>query len=413
MQRPKRILIVGGGFAGIYAYLELRKLFRGRAASVSVTLMSERNYFLFTPLIHEVATGSVSVPNIAQPVRQVFKPDFGEFMLDRVGKIDLAARKVISESAEMPYDYLLLATGSRTALRGFSENEVFTLKDLEEARRLKNHIISLFEEASREKDASRRRTLLTFVIAGGGPTGVELAAEISEFAASTLSKLYPSLSCSDIRIVLVHSGSELIPQFDPRLRKRSKIILESKKCVEMILGTKVLGIENDEAVLGGSVRIPTRTLILVSGIEARGPELSPSPARNKKEQIEVDEYLSIPSYPGAFAAGDVAAIKSGDTWVPQTAQAAVREGKAAARNIAALIEGRDMKPFRYGERGQLLSLGRWMAAAEISGFAFFGHFAWWIWRTIYASKLIGWANRLRVVLDWTIDVFYPRDTSKI
>jgi len=258
-----------------------------------------------------------------------------------------------------------------------------------------------------------RKKLLTFPIIGGGATGVELAAEISEFTGRTMLKLYPEIKPEEVSVHLIHAQAELIPQFSPILRQKSLRQLRDHKNIIVHLNATVEQVDDTGITISGGTRIASACPILTAGVRPNPIQFSQDVQKNSAGQLIVNQFLQLPAYPEIFALGDMAAPENGQ--VPQTAQAAEAEAAVVAHNLCQLISERKqpLQSFVFRERGQLISLGFGKAAAQIGKVRIFGGLAWWIWRTNYAGKLIGFANKLRVVLDWTIDLFYPRDVSKL
>ena len=413
MTKKPRVVIIGGGFAGVYTYRNLHKEFHGQADRPEITLISKNNYFLFTPLLHEVATGSVRAHDIVQPLRQIADTCLDRVVVSPATSIDIASRVASTSSADIPYDYLVLATGAATQLFKFPPELVYTLKTLEDALLLKNHLLEVFDAAERTGNKKERAKLLTFMVVGGGATGVELITEMDEFIYDTLCKAYPSISPEEVKIYLVHGKNELVDSFSPSIRRKTLAAFKNKHMVKVLLNSLVSKITKGKAALASGEVVETETIVMATGITATYPAFSEKIQTNPRGQILVNRYLQIPGHSEIFALGDAAAVNEENYSTPQTAQAAVQEAKVAAYNITALIRNFQLAKFEYREQGQLISLGRWKAAAKIGWFSFSGMFAWWLWRTIYAGKVIGWANRLRLILDWTIDMFYKRDISRL
>lgn len=414
-QQRKKVVIVGSGFGGTYTFRNLHNHYHGKKHGPEITIISKHNYFLFTPLLHEVATGSVHESNIIQPIRQLFGACgcLQDLVLGEVTSVDLQNQRVYLGSQAIGYDYLVMAAGATTKMLGFEEDLVYTLKDLADARRLKNRILELFDRAHREGDKARRRELLKFVVIGGGPTGVELAAEICEFAKDTLAAEYTEIAQDEVSVLLIHGGSELINYFHPSLRRRALKELSSKKCIDIKLNTRVKTVGPGEVRLASGETVKTHTPILVAGVVPSPMVFEPQVMRDSAGRVEVDRYFRLKDFPEVFVIGDMAKLPERSGPVPQTAQAAEAAAKCVAANLILLLQEKQPRAFVFKERAQLVSLGRWRAAARIYGVSFSGRLAWWIWRTIYATKLIGWANRVRVVVDWTLDIFFPRDTSEL
>lgn len=405
----KKVVIVGGGFGGVYTALNLN------TKLVDVCLISKENFFLFTPLLHEVATGSVNASNIIQPLRQITKNLNIAFHKAEVSKIFSQENYIQTTLGKIPYDYLVLALGAKTddnKVHGAFTSKTFELKSLNDAKYFKNHVIDCFEQAVLlPKESPERKKSLQFVIVGAGATGVELAAEVGEFIESLLN-VFPEINKNEPLVYLLHRNETILKQFHKSIRDKSFAYLSKKPHLKIILNTEVQNLADGKVVLKNNQEILTQTIVLTAGVKAATVEFDTRPELNNKNQILVNQFLQIPNTPNIFVVGDMASFNCSERSIPQTAQAAESSAKAAAQNINLILTNQTLKPFIFKEKGQLISLGRWTAAAEISSFKFFGHFAWWVWRTIYASKIVGWANRIRVVLDWTIDIFYPRDISK-
>lgn len=384
----KRIVIAGTGFGGLYTFLYLHRLGHKAIKDLEIVLINRTNYFLFTPLLHEVATGGVGQQNIIQPIRQILKCCVADFCEAEIQGVDLSKQIVKTSQGEVSYDYLVLALGSTTNfynVEGAREHG-FTLKNLEDARRLKNRMITAFA----------RRENLRFVLVGGGPTGVELALEMVQYARQ-LARVHPDVKPEEVEIVLLQKGSEVVPAFDSSIQKKSFAVLK-KQGVIVYLNEEVRRVADAYVELASGKIIKTNTVIWTAGVTPAPPVFGP-----------VENTLQLSGYPNVFMVGDQARIKG----VPITAQAAVQEAKIAARNIVALNQGRPLKSFVFHHRGDLVSLGRGRAAAYIFGISFDSWFAWWLWRTVYLMKLVGWGNRVRVVVDWTLDLFHPRDMANV
>ncbi len=410
----KRVVVIGGGFGGVYACKQLEKIFK-KNDQVEILLLSDKNYLLFTPMLSEVPSNSIEAKHIISPVRTFFRKV--KFQNSFVQTIDVK-RKLIQTShcpkcgsVMVEYDYLVLAPGSVTnyfGLPGVAENAL-PLKTLEDAMALRNQVIDLLEHADMEPDAELRKKMLTFVIAGGGFAGVETAAELQDFLASA-PQMYSGIRPEECRVVLVHAGERILPELSEQLAAYALRQLQ-KNHVEVLLNTRVNSATADEVVLNNGEKISSRTLIWTTGTSPN-PMLATLPcAKNRRGQIVANEYLEVKDCPGLYAIGDSAQIpdlKSG-CFCPSTAQYAVRQGRTVARNIAAAISGGEKRPFQFKPLGMLASLGKRSAVAEVFGVRFSGFFAWWLWRTIYLLKLPGLRSKLRVAIDWTLDLFFPRD----
>ena len=410
----QNIVILGGGFAGVYAALYLEKEF-AHDEDVAVTLISEENFLLFTPMLPEVPSSSIEAKHIVSPLRAFLRKL--KFQNSTVRSIDIENRVVVVSHCpmclrfELKFDHLVLALGSTTNFRGVAgvADNALPMKTLSDAMMLRNHIIDLFEHADMQSDPELRRALLTFVVAGGGFAGAETVAELNDFA-YTARRYYPNVRPAEVRVVLVHHGSHIMPELSQDLGDYALAKLR-KRGVEVFLNTGVLSATAESVELTNQERIRTHTLVWTAGI-APSPLLATLPcARNKRGQIVVNEYLEVPDRPGLWALGDCAEIPNPQTGMPYppTAQHATREGRILAQNIAATLRGGTKRPFIYRPLGMLASLGRRSAVAEICGFKFSGFLAWWLWRTIYLFKLPGLERKVRVAMDWTLDLFFRRD----
>ena len=409
---PTKIVIVGGGFGGIYALKRFHELFHANK-NIQITLVNEKNYFLFTPLLHEVATGGVNPQNTIEPIRKILGCCLHTLCLGKAIKVNLDNKVLETTTRNMAYDYLILAPGAETNFYNIpgARDYSFPLKSLPDAIRIKNHCITLIEQASHIDDRKKRRNILRFVVVGGGATGVELAAELQEFLKETFSRYYSKEIIDDISIVLVQRAQVLLPQFSKPLQTKSFEVLR-KKGVEIRLGTSVTRVSKDEVVLNHNDVLGTQTVLWVIGIQPARILFTGSEEQKENERLKVNQYLQLEKYPEIYAIGDLALAESATGQpLPALAQVAVQEARAIADNINRQINKQVLKPFVYKHSGTLLSLGQWMAIGEISRFVLWGHLTWWIWRTIYLSKLISRQKKVKVAIDWTINIFSARDIS--
>ncbi len=410
---PTRIIIVGAGFGGIYTLKRLHELFHGNT-NIQITLVNEKNYFLFTPLLHEIATGGINPENVIEPIRKILGCCLHTLCFGKAHGVDLEKNRLATTIESLSYDYLVLAPGAETNFYDTpgAKDHSFSLKTLDDAIRFKNHCISLIEQASQIKDRSIRKNTLHFVVVGGGPTGVELVAEMQEFLKGTFSKYYPKDVIDDISITLIQKASELLPQFSKSLRTKSFEVLK-RKGINVRLETKVSRVtQNNIEINGGSI-LNTSTVAWVAGVQPVKLAFTPSVEQNENGKLEVNQYLQLGKYPNVYAIGDIALVKSDrGNYLPSLAQVAVQEAYSVAENIKRQINKQILKPFVYKNAGSLVSLGQWMAVGEISRFVLSGHLTWWIWRTTYLSKLISWQKKVKVAIDWTINTFSPRDISR-
>ena len=409
------IVILGGGFGGTGTAQRLERIL-SRETSLDITLVSQSNYLLFTPMLAEVASGALEAQHISAPVRASCPNT--RFRRAEIVGIDTVEQTVqirpsLSIPAQsLPYDHLVLALGSVPnffGLPGLEENS-FSLKSLEDATRLRNHVITQLELADAESISEERERRLTFVVAGGGFAGTETVAELFDLVHSVL-RFYPNVSAASLRFVLIHSRDRILPELGPALAGYAQRKLEARG-IEFLLNTRVTGATGDAVIVNEGDRVPTQTLIWTAGNQP-SPLLSTLPCeRNRGGAVIADAFLQVKGLNNVWAVGDCAEIPdpdSGGRSYPPTAQHALREGKALADNIAASIRGKPLKPFRFRSLGLLVALGHRTGAAEVGGWRFSGLLAWFMWRSIYLSKLPGMEKKVRVFLDWVIDLFFPRD----
>jgi NADH:ubiquinone reductase (H+-translocating) len=409
-----RIVILGGGFAGTATALRLEQLLR-RDPAVEITLVDSENFSLFTPLLPEVPSGSIEAKHIVFPLRALLKRTM--VRQAEVKSVDLEKRVVVAAHCPachiypLPYDHLVVALGGVTNFFGLPgvEEHALTMKSLADATALHAHVIGMFEHADLEPDPALRRELLTFVVAGGGFAGVETAAELNDFLRGA-QRYYPNVQPEEIRMVVIQSGERILPEVSESLSAYALRKLRSQG-VEVLLQSRIKGATADRVLLSTGEEIPSRTLVWTAGV-APSPllnmlDLPRTPAR----KVETEATLQVKGRPNVWAMGDCAAVPDRVTGklCPPTAQHGLRQGHQVAENIAAILKGKAPRPFQFKPLGLLAGLGRRCAVAEIMGLRFSGFFAWWLWRTIYLLKLPGFERKLRVALDWTLDLFFPRD----
>lgn len=388
--------------------------FLGDKKDIELSMIGEKNYFLFTPLLHEVATGGINPVNIIEPIRKVLGCCLNKFYLGKAEQINLKDKTVSFASTLISYDYLVLAPGSETNFFNTpgADRYALTLKSIEDAVKIKNRCITQMERASRMEESPERKNALRFVIIGGGPTGVELAAEMEELVRETFSHYYRKEIIKDVSIVLIQKGAELVPKFGTKIRQKSLDVLQ-KKGVEVMINSTVKEISASYVVANDDRKIFTETVIWVAGIKPANLKFTEEIKRSPDGKLIVNEYLQIENHKEVFAVGDIASFKDKNTILPALAQVAEKEAKTVAKNIKFLINGNPLEKFSYHSSGNLMSLGKWMAVGEIANFSFSGRLAWWFWRTVYLSKLISFRKKVRVAIDWTVNIFSPRDVSQI
>jgi len=413
-ERPKQIVILGGGFGGLYAALEFEKSL-ARDSSFEVTLVNRENFFLFTPMLHEVAASDLDVTHIVNPIRKMLRRV--RFFEGDINAIDLDNRRVMvshgigdAHAHELRYECLVLALGSITNffnLPGLAERAL-TMKSLGDAIVLRNRLVEHLEEADFECAADHRPHLLTFVVAGGGFAGVETIAGMNDFLRDAL-RFYPHLTKEMIRCVLVHPEEVILPELGESLgRYAQKKLIEDG--IEILTNTKVTGVSEHEVALSSGQTIRAKTLVWTAGTSPN-PILRSLPCAKERGRVVVNGFMEVQGAEGVWALGDCAMVpdpKTGKPY-PPTAQHALRQGRVLAKNVLASMRGRPKSPFRFATLGQLAAIGRRKGVAKIFGLHFSGFLAWWMWRTIYLSKLPRLEKKLRVALDWTLDMLFTKD----
>jgi NADH:ubiquinone reductase (H+-translocating) len=416
--RQKRILILGGGFGGVYTAIHLEKLL-ARESAIEICLVSRDNFFLFTPMLHEIAASDLEITNIVNPLRKLLRKV--EVLVGDANQIDLPNKRVLishgyrNHSLQIDYDHLVIALGSITNfydIPGLADLAV-PMKSLRDAIQLRAQIIRHLEEANSECNPADRQSLLTFAVAGGGFAGVETVAALNDFVREAL-PFYPNLCEDMLRVLLVHSGPVILPELGDSLGRYTQKVLEGRG-VKIRLNTRVKSMTENEIFLAHNVPIPCRTLVWTAGT-VPSPLISSLPCAKERGRIVVNQFLRVPDWPDVWAVGDCAFvpdIRDPGKSHPPTAQHAIREGKVVAQNIAAAFLGRPLRSFSFRTIGLLASLGRRTGVARIFGFNFSGFFAWWMWRTIYLSKLPGLDKKVRVAFDWTLDLIFPKDVCAV
>lgn len=392
------VVIVGAGFGGLETIRNLK------GANVRITVIDRRNHHLFQPLLYQVATASLATSEIAWPIRHLFsnRPEVTT-LLGEVTGVDPAKHMVrLEDGSEIGYDTLVLATGARHAYFGHDEWEAAApgLKSLEDATKLRRRILLAFERAEREADPERRQALLTFVIVGGGPTGVEMAGTIAELAHVTLKHDYRNIDPARARIMLIEAGPRLLPALPEDLSAYAEKALRSLG-VEVVLGEAVSVCDADGVVYGGK-RLAAATLIWAAGVAAsRAAEWLGAPA-DRAGRVIVEQDLTVPGHPEIFAIGDTALVKAPDgSQVPGIAPAAKQQGRHVAEIIKARLAGDTApRPFRYKHAGNLATIGKKLAVIDFGWLKLRGAIAWWIWGIAHIFFLIGVRNRLAVALSW-------------
>jgi NADH:ubiquinone reductase (H+-translocating) len=405
-----RVVIVGGGFAGLNAAKGL-----ANANDIDVTLLDARNHHLFQPLLYQVATAGLSPAEIAAPIRGILSHARNiRVVQEQVGDVELSRRVVISDSSEHPYDYLLLACGSRHAYFGHDEWEVHApgLKTLEQATEIRRRVLTAFEEAEKETAPERKRALLTFVIVGGGPTGVELAGAIGEMSRFTLAKDFRHIDPTLARVILVEAGPRILPTFDERLSGRAARDLE-KLGVQIWSRSLVTHIDADGLDIG-TERLLSRTVLWAAGVRASSLGQRLDADLDRQGRVIAGPDLSLPGHPEVFVAGDQAHVAGPDgTPLPGMAPAALQQGQYVAQRIRSLVRDRKHPDFRFYDKGQMATIGRRRAILQSGRLRFSGFPAWLSWLVVHIYYLAGFKNRLFVVLQWAWSYFSYRRGARL
>ncbi len=414
---PHRVVIIGGGFGGLHAAARLKR------APVQVTLVDRRNFHLFQPLLYQVATGGLSPANIAAPLRGILRRQKNcEVLLAEVVDFDLAAREVITAEGRLAYDSLIVAAGSSHSYFGHDEWEKLApgLKTIEDATQIRGRVLRAFEEAELEDDADRRRALLTFVVAGGGPTGVELAGALSELARHTLKHDFHIINPADARIILVEGGPRILPPYPEDLSRKAEQVLVSLG-VTVRDNSLVSDIQPHQVtVKSGDVEevIPTETVLWAAGVSAsplaRKLAAAVGSETDRPGRVTVGPDLTLPDHPEVFVIGDMAHCPGEDGKpLPGVAPVAIQQGRYAAALIRRRLQGKPAKPFHYRHMGDLATIGRSSAVANMFGIKLAGYFAWLMWLFIHLMNLVQFQNRVLVFLQWAWSYFTHARTARL
>jgi NADH dehydrogenase len=395
--RRPHVVIIGAGFGGLSAAHALRR------APVDVTVIDKRNYHLFQPLLYQVATAGLSPAQIASPIRGILRRQRNATVLmGKVGAIDKEAKRVLAGDQSVPYDYLIVATGARHAYFGHDEWEPFApgLKKIEDATDIRRRILIAFEKAETETNPAERERLLTFVVIGGGPTGVEIAGAIAELAKTALARDFRNIDPRQARIILVEAGPRILVTFLESLSAAAERAL-ARLGAEVRKGTPVTAVGEDHVMVGAE-RIETRTVLWAAGVAASPAAKWLGAQKDKAGRVIVNADLTLPGHPEIFVIGDTAAMKDEKGQpVPGIAPAAKQAGAFAAAAITARVKGRDYPgPFRYRHAGSLATIGRKAAVVDFGWLRLRGNPAWWLWGIAHIFFLIGFRNRITVTLDW-------------
>jgi NADH dehydrogenase len=390
------VVIAGGGFGGLYAARALRH------APVRVTLLDRKNHHTFQPLLYQVATAALSPGDIASPIRWILRhqPNV-EVQLAELRRVDVARRTVILTDGEMGYDYLILATGSTHAYFGHDQwrEAAPGLKSLEDALEIRRRVLMAFERAERESDPSRRRALLTFVVVGGGPTGVELAGALAEISRQSLARNFRHFDPGSARVLLLEGGPSLLAAFPETLRTATRQHL-AQLGVDVRTGSVVTRVSAGEVEAAGE-SIEAATLLWAAGVAASPVGATLGVPTDRAGRVLVQQDLTIPGHPEVFVVGDLASLNGKDGKpLPGVAQVAIQMGKHAARNIRRSIAGEANRPFKYVDLGNMATIGRGFAIADFGWLRLKGWIAWLAWLFVHIMNLIGFRNRIVVLVQW-------------
>ena len=397
-----RIVIIGGGFGGITAAKKLRR------ANAQVTVVDRTNHFIFQPLLYQVATASLAPSEITAPIRWILRRSKNtEVLLAEVREIDPARRVIRIDEAlrEIPYDYLIVATGSRHAYFGHDEWEPYApgLKAIEDATEIRRRFLLAYEIAEKIDGESERQEYLTFVIVGGGPTGVELAGALPFIAKKTLAPDFRRIDARKTRVVLIEAGPRILPTFPEDLAAHATQDLKDLG-VEVMVNSAVTGVEADGVRIGAE-KIRARTAFWAAGNKASPVGEFLGAPLDRAGRIKVSPDLSVPGHPEIFVVGDLAALVQDGRQVPGVGPAAIQEGASAGKNIVRDLRKQPRKNFRYRNKGDLATIGRSRAIADLGWIRFSGRFAWFFWLFVHIMYLVGFRNRLSVLFEWAYAYF--------
>ncbi|HEX9386987.1 MAG TPA: NAD(P)/FAD-dependent oxidoreductase [Anaerolineales bacterium] len=397
------VVIVGAGFGGLETAQKLAH------TPVQITLIDRHNYHLFQPLLYQIAIAGLVPSQIAYPLRTIFRHQKNiVFQMSEVTSIDFAARYIRTNGSVIAYDYLVLAIGGQTNFFGMKtvEENGFQLKSIEDATGTRNHLLRVFEQASREVDPDKRRALLTFIVVGGGPTGVETAGALAELITHVLTKDYPEMDLKEVRVLLIEATDRVMATYPDELRKATMKLLESKG-VEIFLNTRLTDYNGQTVTAADGSQIDAYTLIWTAGVRAAELTNRLRVQQAASGRVRVNSTLQLPQHPQVFVIGDAAYLEDGKGQpLPMLATVAQQEAKVAAKNIQNILKGESPEPFQYKDPGLLATIGRNAAVARIWGLSFSGFIAWVIWVVLHIYRLIGFRNRLVVLINWAWDYFF-------
>lgn len=396
-----RVVVVGAGFGGLAVVRALRR------APVHTTLVDQHNYHLFTPLLYQVASALLNPSEIAYPARAALRHiRNAEFRLGRIESIHFDTRQVRTDNGAIAYDYLVLAAGSVNNYFGNRsvEERSYALKDLEQALALRNRVLSQFEEASWSQDPLIQKRLLTFAVVGGGPTGVEYAGALSELVGLVLRKDFPTIDISRVQIVLIEATDRLLAAFLPSLQKAAAETLR-RKGITVLLNAPVGEMRDGTLQLADGRQLEVGTVIWTAGVQGAGLDTGRETQGGRGRRVKVEPTLQLPGHDEVFVIGDMAEAFQDGAALPMLAPVAIQQGRWVAENIQAMIRGQSPRPFRYRDKGILATIGRNAAVAQIGPLHLVGFLGWVTWLFVHLIMIVGFRNRIIVLLNWAWDYF--------
>jgi NADH dehydrogenase len=402
LNKKTEIVIIGSGFGGVYSYKSLQNSFGTLAR---FTIISKTSHFLFTPMLHEAATLKVSDSHLVEDVARIIRRG-DNFIHSEVKKIELRKKLIITDSGPVRFDYLVIAAGAETNFAGVpgAKKYAYGLKTYTDLLEIRERIISCFRSATVSSPSHE----LHFVIAGGGGTGVEMAAELAEMIQTTFRRHFGQQIVNKALVTIVHRGTELLADFQPELRSRALKILNDKG-IDVMLGTSITRVLKDKVGLSNGKVLHASTVIWTAGIRPVPIRTNPALVRAGSGHFLVNNKLQLPQYPYVFAIGDIARRNNASTHLPSRAQVASKQGSALGPILKKFDDGQSPGKFSYKSSGELISLGEWYALGTVLGVNLIGAFAWYIRRTVYLLKMISFRKKLRVSFDWTTRYFYRRE----
>ena len=405
----KRVVVVGAGFGG----LRVARSFRH--APVQVVLLDRNNYHLFQPLLYQVATAGLEPEQIAKPVRAILRGQKNfDFRMVEVTAVDLAQRRLATSGGPIPYDFLVLAHGGETNFFGLDSmmKHGLGLKDIGDAVSIRNHVLTCFEQAMLETDPERRRAKLTFIVVGGGPTGVEMAGALSELIRLVLVKDYPRLNIKDVRILLLEATDTLLASMPERLREAAGKTLW-RKWIDVRFGATVADFDGEQIRLKSGEIIPAHTVIWAAGVRAAGLSARLGLPTARQGRITVEPTLQVQGHPDVYIIGDAAYREQNGEPLPMVAPVAIQMAETVARNIARTLRNKPLQEFHYHDQGTLATIGRNAAVAHVFGLQLSGFPAWVMWLVVHIIQLIGFRNKLFVLLNWAWDYFFYERAARL